>query len=136
MNNSNHIIVIGIYRPPSANKKWFEIFDQLLQEVALLGPIVLLGDLNANLMLPYTYPANTLLKSLSLAHLEICEIFPTRITAQSATCLDIIAMASSMECIDYRLDECATSDHFPVIASISVLNVTRPKPIIKRNFKN
>ena len=124
-------MIIGIYRPPNAAKRWFDVFDLLLQDVSLLGPIVLLGDLNANLMLPHTYPANTLLNSLAQVNLEVCEVFPTRITSHSATCLDIIAIDKSLDCVEYSLDDCAASDHFPIAAAIQVLSTTQPNLLLR-----
>jgi exonuclease III len=104
------IIVIGVYRPPSAKASWFDVFNELVMTASDLGQIIIMGDLNANLMKPNEYPGNALLKSLSLARTTIQDIKPTRVTDSCATCLDIIAMSTELNVTSYNTGSLAASD--------------------------
>lgn len=130
------ITILGVYRPPSARKDWFTTFNALLQEVAPWGPTIILGDLNADLLVPFSFPGNCLMESLALVNVCVADVFPTRITDHSATCLDIIAIDQSIPCVNYSLVDCAASDHFPVVAEINLVGNYSIKPVVKRNFKN
>ncbi len=130
------LIIIGLYRPPDMKKEWFDLLNGLLQESSLLGPLVLLGDLNANLMDTFSYPGSELLNSLSTSNISVPDIFPTRITDRTATCLDIIAIDNSFDCADYHLESTAASDHSPIVAKINVQCIKQLKPIVKRSYKN
>jgi len=55
---------------------------------------------------------------LALADVKVNTIAPTRITAETATCLDIIAIDKSIVCLQYDVGSLLISDHLPVIASI------------------
>ena len=129
-------VILGVYRPPNAKIAWFQAFNELLIEIGKYGSIVILGDLNADLLKPNLYPGKELLNSLSLANTEVAKgnPTPTRITAYSSTCLDIIAIDKDLTCLDYQILNIATSDHFPVFASIESTNANKLIPIVKRSF--
>ena len=129
------ITIVGVYRPPSTRKEWFSTFNSLLQEISHWVPMIILGDLNADLMAPFCFPGNSLLESLALANASVFDVFPTRLTDQSASCLDIIAIDQSIDCLHYTSDDLAASDHFPVIAEVNLAGSAVLKPIYKRNFK-
>ena len=99
------IVVIGVYRPPSAKASWFEAFNELVTTASALGQIIIMGDLNADLIKPNEYPGSALLKSLALAKTTIQDIKPTRVTDSCATCLDIIAMSTDLNCTSYNTGE-------------------------------
>lgn len=117
-------------------KDWFSVFNNMLSESAKLGPVMILGDLNANLLEPHAYPANELLHNLAIASLHVPEILPTRITEHSSTCLDIIAVDKFLNCTNYSVSDIAASDHFPVTASITTTDHLVLKPVKKRSYKN
>jgi len=85
-----NIMLVSVYKPPSATSTWFQTFDELLLNLASCLLIVL-GDLNANLMSTVAVPANQLCQSLALAGLKVVLISMTRVTDKCASCLDIIA---------------------------------------------
>ena len=92
-NGSMHkFVVIGLYRPPNSGITWFMIFNDLIVEIASEGLPCILGDLNADLMKPDTGPGKLLLHSFELAAIKVPTITPTRVSAGSATCLDVIAL--------------------------------------------
>ena len=132
-----NITIVGVYRPPNALKEWFLHFNALLQEIAPWGPKITMGDLNADLVNPLITPGKNLLESLALINTEVVDIFATRTTDHSATCLDIIAVDCSIECLHYAPVNCAASDHSPVIAEINLASCSSVlKPILKRNYKH
>ena len=90
--------MIGVYRPPSSAANWFEVFNELVMETTILGPLIIMGDLNADLLKPNEYPGNALMKSLALAKTAVTDISPTRITEINSTCLDIIATSTDLLC--------------------------------------
>jgi len=65
-------------------------FNKLILDLLGLHYLVILGDLNADLMATNINPGAALLNSLKLAGTSIPHLTPTRITATSATCLDLI----------------------------------------------
>ena len=96
-----------------------------------------MGDItNADIIRP-VYPAKEMLNSFALAGTRPpSSITPTRITSQSATCIDIIAVNEDIQVKSYTVIPSATSDHFPVIAVIYIVSTPpdKVKPIIKRSF--
>jgi retron-type reverse transcriptase len=129
------IVVVGVYRPPSTRAIWFTEFNELILILLSIGQLIIMGDINADLMKPLTYPGKALKSSLKLANTRTGRITPTRIQGTSSTCLDIIAIDTRLECTEYTVSDLAATDHFPVIASISISANISPKPIYKRNFK-
>ena len=103
-------------------------------ETTILGPLIIMGDLNADLLKPNEYPGNALMKSLALAKTAVTDISPTRITEISSTCLDIIATSTDLNCTSYSVGTLAASDHFPVEATIDIAKNAILRPIIKRSF--
>ena len=47
-----HIYLVSVYRPPGTSVAWFEAFEALMMEIIVMGPLIVLGDLNADLMRP------------------------------------------------------------------------------------
>jgi len=127
-------VVMGIYRPPSAPAGWFVDFNSILIEALQIGPLFILGDLNANLLLPNDSPGKDLLLSIALANTRIHDIAPTRISKTSASCLDIIAIPDTFNCTRYIVGDLAASDHRPVEAMI--LMPARPEviPVLRRSI--
>ena len=134
--NRKSAIVIGVYRPPNAKVGWFQSFNSLLLQVCTMGHTLILGDLNSDLMKPKQYPGKELLKSLKLSNTQVAfdQFSPTRITGNSATCLDIIAIDKELVCLEYNTSPIATSDHFPVTATIQGSATSQLQPVIRRSF--
>ena len=126
------LVVIGVYRPPSAKAAWFEAFNELVMTASALGQMIIMGDINANLLKSNEYPGNALQKSLLLARTTIPDIKPTRVNESCATCLDIIAMSTDLICTSYNIGSLAASDHFPVEATVALGRHSILRPILKR----
>jgi Reverse transcriptase (RNA-dependent DNA polymerase) len=130
------VIVINTYRPPNSPTSWFDKFDDMLLELMPMGLLTVLGDINADLLKPDHGPTKRLRTSIALAGLKIPSIFPTRICATAATCLDIIALPRELVCIEYSVIFNASSDHLPVQAVIEASPAIKPQPVVKRSYKN
>src|ERR1700690_4240507 len=98
-----------------------------------LGHLIL-GDLNADLLKP-RHPGKTLREVLTLAGSKVHSIVPTRITAESATSLDIIAIDKGLVCEEYKALDMAASDHLPVTAIVKLHPGSPLKPVVKRSFR-
>jgi Reverse transcriptase (RNA-dependent DNA polymerase) len=130
------MIVIGVYRPPNSGISWFSVFSDLILEALILGPIFIIGDINADLLDNNACLGKTLQALLDLACVSVRNIQPTRITQSSATCIDIIAIPLDLNCSHYEVGTMAASDHFPVEAAILIDGIDKVKPIRKRSFRN
>jgi len=135
--NVKSLILIGVYRPPNAKREWWTQFNELIVEISNKGSIIILGDMNADLMKPDMGTTKSLLNTCALAKVIITKIEPTRVTKNSATCIDLIGIDEEIECIEYQVDELAASDHFPVTAMIKTMwEKEKIEPIIKRSYKD
>jgi retron-type reverse transcriptase len=130
------LVIVSIYRPPNANTSWFETLNELLNEVMLIGPLVMMGDINIDLLKPKTSSARRICKLLALAGLKTHALSPTRISKTSSTCLDIIATPREIECTTYSTLALAASDHLPVVAELGAASNTGPLPVLRRSFKH
>ena len=72
---------------------------------------------------------------LALAGAKVHSIIPTRITAESATSLDIIAVDKGLVCEEYKVLNVAASDHLPVTAIVKLHPGSPLKPVVKRSFR-
>jgi len=131
----NKVTILGLYRPPSSKATWFDSLNDLILKLVKTEPMIILGDLNCDLLKPAIYPAKTLLASLALAGTTVPKILATRVTEQSATSIDIIAIDESIQCLDYYVSDNAASDHAPVVASIKGTLMDKILPVPKRSFK-
>jgi len=129
-------IVVGVYRPPNAPAKWFDNMSSLVNEILPLGSVIIMGDLNADLLRPKLAPCKSLKTLLALANVKVKRIFPTRITTETATCLDIIAVDKTILCLQYEVGTLLVSHHLPVIASINFKCRHALEPVIKRSLRN
>lgn len=137
LNTLQKTIILGVYRPPNSPSSWFDNFNKLIMTVTTQGPIIIMGDLNCDILQPNIHSTKLLMTSLVLASTVIPRAEPTRIGTHSATCLDIIAISEDFECRKYGTGSLSASDHLPVAATIMVvLSKNKPKPIVKRSFKN
>lgn len=135
LNNLIKPIIVAAYRPPNSNVKWFGDFEELVIELKESGPLILMGDFNANLLEPTSAIASNFYSIMGLVNVEIQNIFPTRITDSSSTCLDVIALPEDTECISYFADPNGASDHIPITAILRYSPNAKITPIWKRSFK-
>ena len=129
-------IIISVYRPPSASREWFIRFNTLVVDLLPMGDLIILGDINANLFAPSAYPGSELLATLAMSQTKVPKIFPTRITDHSQTCIDIIAIPATFDCIRYEPFYNCASDHLPVTAQLKFKHSTALTPVFKRRFNN
>lgn len=132
---ARNLFVVGVYRPPQSAVAWFDVFNELVLSLSAKGDLIIMGDLNADLMEPDRYPASSLLQSLALASTSIDNVTPTRLHENGGSCLDIIAIPDTVECVSYAIGNKAASDHFPVHASIRVEYTEELKPVYKRSYR-
>ena len=95
-----------------------------------------MGYLNADLTKSSTPNANKLLDSLAISHTKTEALTPTRVTSNTATCIDIIAIDEDLNFVKYSIHSNAASDHFPVVAVIEATFKHKLAPIVKRSFKH
>ena len=94
-----YLVIIGVYRPPSARGQWFETFREMIQEIIPFGKLVLMGDFNCDLLKTNSATTKSLLSILEFGNLifkpEI-KLAPTRITKSTASCIDLIVVDWSL----------------------------------------
>ena len=131
------VTIMGIYRPPNGPVSWFSLFEELLLELLPLGPIIVMGDLNADVLQQEGRLTQHLLSAFDLADLVTPASSPTRICNTTATCLDIIAVSSELEIVEYKVGSIAASDHLPVESMILLdyQKGTNPTPVLKRSYR-
>lgn len=106
------------------------------KQALLLGkPLLVLGDLNCNLLKssPDCKALNELIHELNL--IQVIN-YPTRITKNSASLIDVILASSSKLINTHGVIQKSISDHLPVFAMIN-LKSPKPKPcfLTTRSFK-
>jgi len=131
----NPVVVLGVYRPPSAPANWFDNMNSLVSEVLPLGALIIMGDLNADLLRPRLTVGKALKALLTTACVKVNTIAPTRIMSSTASCLDIIAIDKSILYLHYEVGVLSVSDHLPVIASINFKSRHVLEPIVKRSLR-
>ena len=132
---TKHVVLVAIYRPPGSPIAWFSELEALIPELTALGPLVILGDLNADILKPSLGVTKLLKKAFAIGGLKVPGVSPTRVCATTATCLDVIALPNDLPCSEYVVVPLAASDHYLVEASLAVSASTRPQPVLKRSFK-
>jgi hypothetical protein len=134
-----NVEVIGLYRPPSSRRGWFQVFRDSILDLRGYEKLVLMGDLNCDLLLPDNPLTGTLQNILELGNLVFKSEFhlsPTRITTSSATCIDFIAVDRSLILSRYAVADFLLSDHHPVELDINVFGYNNTVPVMRRSFKN
>lgn len=139
LSTNGNIIIIGLYRPPNVKQDFFVKLRDLLTECSEIGKVILMGDINCDMMKPNYNVAKTLNNLLQSFDLKLndgtCK--PTRITSTSSTCLDIIAVDSSLIISEYNVLDLASSDHLPVNACLEIpVKFKKFQPIWRRDLKN
>ena len=82
------IMLIGMYRPPSASNAFYAELQALHKECDMKNEVILLGDLNINWL---DKSIRKQLKSL-LTNFNFTQLIkgPTRLTTSSETCIDLV----------------------------------------------
>lgn len=132
------IAVAAVYRPNHISTQCLQDLDAMIRHVQLniTNDIVVLGDFNINILSesPTRTLLNNLLNDLSLTQL-INE--PTRITENTATCIDLIIVNNSLPVHCSDTVECSLSDHWAVSCSIDQnLSTNSSFKRIIRDFSN
>ena len=128
------IIVGCIYRHPKSDLFTFDYISDTLKLVCTRNkPIYVLGDLNDDLL-----SSNNKLHKI-MRDVKFTQMIdsPTRVTANSATLLDIVATNKPDSVIHSDCEPCPIADHDLVTVSIDI-NKPKKTPIIKtfRQLKN
>ena len=128
-NIQNNFIVLGIYRPPNSN---IPVFSNHIENLALQlrdKAVMLCGDINIDLILDNINSDffNILYEKNFFPLINI----PTRVTYQSATCIDHIWF-NRLKCKFSGAIVSDISDHFPIFC---ILGVTRGRDLIKKTFR-
>lgn len=131
------LVIIAVYRPPNSKKEWFDDLLELVSEAKCIGNVIVMGDLNADLLNRDLWQSRTLINLLEATDLSIPHVLePTRLTKDTATCIDIIAVPQNINVISYNSISSAVSDHCPVETCLSLnLEPEGTKPILKRCWK-
>ena len=135
---NENLILITVYKPPQTSVDAFLVLQDLIIDAAVYGKVILLGDLNADLLQPTVNPGKTLLEVLQNCSLYLpINISATRITLQTASCLDIIAVNDLLHSEKYETVPNAASDHMPIMTQLKIATVSSIlKPVYKRSFRN
>ena len=132
-------VIVTVYRPPSSPFDMFiNVFLSLMEMLRDEDAVILVGgDFNVDLLSPSSYRV-VLLDFLRQYNLCPLVEVPTRVTADSSSCIDNFfadsaLMESNVHCVDFNL-----SDHCCLI--LDVLNFSRTTPrepsltVLRRNF--
>jgi len=108
------VVLIGVYRPSQSKSQWFDLFNELTLHLLTQGKLVIMGDINADICRPTSYPGNN---TTSLAGTRPVCTAPTRVTQTTATCIDIIAVNEDFAVTQPNVIHRAISYHYLVTAS-------------------
>ena len=85
--NKKSYIIGSFYRPPNASNDYWDLIEQSLHRTnSLDSTIIILGDFNSD----FNHPHRKFLEIINMFHLQQLVKGNTRITENSATCLDLI----------------------------------------------
>ena len=129
-----------IYRPPSAQQKWMNDFESVLQQVYTEDKEVnLLGDLNFNLLENNNNIRNWLQITESINLSQVVDT-PTRVTETSSTLIDHAYCSKPENIADIFVPCYSISDHYPVCLTQKSSNKTesdnKHKTITFRNMRH
>ena len=130
-------ILIGcIYRPPDSRNDFFDELEQMLSKVMSENKeTYLLGDFNSNAL--NTNPLMTKLTEVT-SELYLNQLInePTRVTANSATCIDLIFTSIADKVIQSGVIQAGISDHYmPYFVRKSMMPKRPVKTAYVRNYK-
>ena len=115
------ILIGSFYRPPSANVQYWELLHECLEKVNSTNTnYILLGDFNTDWL---TRPSPYLLNLMNAYGLKQFIKSPTRVTATTSTCLDLVLTQSEQLIAGADVLPSICSDH-----SVSCVYLKQPKP--------
>ena len=118
----------------AVNITWFDLFNELILNLLTRGKPIIMGDINADILRPMSYAGNLILNTMALAGTRPVSTAPTRVTQTTAMCIDIIAVNEDLVVTQSNVIHRATSDHYPVTASVVLTEPQKLAPIIKHSF--
>ena len=133
---TNSIIVIGVYRPPSAKSEAIDKLSRLISHYKN-EEIIVLGDINLNWATNVSDNWKEVCSNLNLTQLITEPTRPNFNNIERSSVLDLILCNKSDKIIASGVFELGISDHCP----IGCIRDTRmkkapPQVIVKRNFKH
>ena len=102
-----------IYRPPSSNADWFNLFEELLENTAGTGlNLVIMGDLNVDILHTknHNHTIRHLIQAFNLT--QLVEL-PTRVTENSSTSIDHVYATNPDYVQEIQIPKIGLSDHYP-----------------------
>ena len=113
----NNFLVCCVYRPPNSGPDFFEIFTEMLETIIMNdNDLIILGDFNIN----YSIGDNTPIHSLEcLFSLHQLINKPTRVTASSSTCIDLILTTMPDNHVISDVGQIALSDHYMIFTCVN-----------------
>ena len=110
--NTKPFLVCTLYRPPSAQSEWINLFEEKLSIAQSTGlEIILMGDFNIDCTSCINKKWENLVQLFDLSQL-VSE--PTRITETTSTLIDHIYTTHQENITECFVAHYAISDHFPV----------------------
>ena len=135
--NSRPFLLCAVYRPPSAQAEWIDLFEEELSVAQTTGlEIILMGDFNIDLL----HCTNK--KWLNLVELfDLTQMVTkaTRVTQTSGSIIDHVYSSNPENISECFVPHYSISDHFPVCISRKInckIKKTEHTTISFRCFKN
>ena len=118
--NSKPFLVCTVYRPPSSNSEWIDLFEEELSIAQTTGlELITMGDINIDLKLSLNKKWQNLIELFDLSQL-IKD--PTRVTESSSTIIDHVYTSKPENIVESFVSNYSLSDHFPVCFSRKINN--------------
>nr|CAI5861117.1 unnamed protein product [Callosobruchus analis] len=129
---TNEKLAIGaVYRPPSQDASYFlSVFEDTLGAVGVISDAILCPDVSS----VHSSNLNCIIETFNL--LQVIDA-PTRVTANTATLIDLIMICNTSSVLDSGVHNTELSDHQLIYCLLKKQGIsTEPKTIIIRDFKN
>ena len=135
--NSQKLLVCCFYRPPSADKAYYEAFLNVLDTVVDTNPIVILGDMNLDYRWDESLAKNPINYIEQVYNMNQLITEPTRVTDSTSTLLDIVLTTDQTMHKKSGVLKISVSDHYLVYTEVMLKTATTPvhTEIKFRDFK-
>ena len=136
--NSPNTLIACVYRPPNADKEYFENMLDTFQKANLEEKeIIILGDFNINYIMDENLHDNPVFLIESLFGLTQLISSPTRVTTTSSSLIDLILTTCPDKHLTSGVYTTSFSDHFLIYSVVKLSTDSRKhKEIRFRNYKN
>ena len=122
--NQESLLIGSFYRPPNSNVQYWDLIQESFEKANNTNiKYIILGDFNTDWL---TRPSPYLLNLTNIYGLKQLIKSPTRVTAHSATCLDLALTQSEQLIAGTDVLPSICSDH-----SVSCIYLKKPKPKIE-----